>query len=170
VDNGVEYAGDAVAVRRQRVTGQTRDMRFRTTIELGGKTATGFAVPDEIVASLGSGKRPPVSITINGFTYRTTVAAMGGRCMIPLSADRRAAAGVSAGDEVEVDIELDVAPREVEVPDDFAAALAARPGARARFDAMSFTHRKEHVRAIEDAKTESTRQRRIDKAIEMLTG
>jgi hypothetical protein len=143
-------------------------MRFRSTIELGGKTATGFAVPDHIVESLGSGKRPKVTITINGFSYRTTIAPMGGRSMVPLAAERREAAGVAAGDEVDVDIELDVAPREVVVPEDLAAALDAHPAARARFDAMSYTHRKEHVRAIEDAKTATTRQRRIDKAIEAL--
>ena len=144
-------------------------MRITTTIELGGKTATGFPVPDDEITALGGGKRPAVSVTINGFTFRTTLGSMGGRAMVPLSAERRTSAGVAAGDEVDVDIELDLAPREVEVPADFAAALDAHPGARTRFDSMAFSHRKEHVRAIEDAKTPETRQRRIDKAIVTLS-
>src|SRR5690348_10377322 len=98
-------------------------MKFRTTIELGGKTATGFAVPDEVVGGLGSGNRPAVKVTVNGFTYRTTVARMGGRFMIPLSAENRTGCGVAAGDEVDVRIELDTEPRVVAVPPDFAAAL-----------------------------------------------
>lgn len=139
-------------------------MKFRTTIELGGKTATGFAVPDEVVEDLGSGRRPAVTITIGGFTYRTTVARMGGRYMVPLSAENRTGAGVAAGDDVDVTIELDTAPRLVDVPDDFAAALADA-GIRANFDRMSFSHRKEWVRSIEDAKSDATRQRRIEKAV-----
>jgi hypothetical protein len=139
-------------------------MKFRTTIELGGKTATGFAVPDEVVEHLGSGKRPTVKVTLGGFTYRTTVARMGGRYMVPLSAENRTGAGVAAGDDVEVTIELDTAPREMDVPDDFAAALTAA-GIRPTFDRMSYTHRKEWVRSIEDAKAPATRQRRIEKAV-----
>ncbi|MEA2844373.1 MAG: hypothetical protein QOJ69_2044, partial [Actinomycetota bacterium] len=98
-------------------------MRFRTTLELGGKTATGIRVPDEVVEGLGSGKRPPVRVTINGHTYRSTVAVMGGAFMVGVSAEERSKAGVAAGDEVDVDIELDTEPREVVVPPDFAAAL-----------------------------------------------
>jgi hypothetical protein len=100
-------------------------MRFATTIEPGGKTATGFAVPSEIVEGLASGKRPPVTVTIGGHTYRSTIAVMSGRFMIPLSAENRQAAGVGAGDKVEVDIELDTHPRVLEVPDDLAVAIAA---------------------------------------------
>ena len=139
-------------------------MRFRTTIELGGKTATGFAVPDEVVENLGSGRRPAVAVTIGGFTYRTTVARMGDRFMVPLSAENRTGAGVAAGDDVDVTIELDTAPRLVNVPDDFATAMT-EAGIRPAFDRMSFTHRKEWVRSIEDAKSAATRQRRIDKAV-----
>jgi hypothetical protein len=142
-------------------------VRFRTTIELGGKTATGFEVPPDVVDGLGAGRRPAVAVTINGYTYRTTVAVMGGRFMVPLSAENRAPAGVAAGDEVDVDIELDDRPREVEVPADLAAALDAA-GARARFDALSFTYRKEHARTVEDAKTDETRQRRIAKIVASL--
>ena len=93
-------------------------MRFETTIELGGKTATGFEVPDEIVEALGSGRRPAVTVTVRGHTYRSTVAVMGGRYLVPLSAEHRASAGVAAGDNVEVEIELDTAERVLDVPDD----------------------------------------------------
>lgn len=137
-------------------------MKFQTTIELGGKTATGFAVPDDVVEGLSAGKRPAVKITIEGHTYRTTVARMGGRYMVPLNAENRAGAGVEAGDSVEVGIELDTEPRVVTVPDDFASALG---DARAVFDRMSYTHQKEWVRSIEDAKSPETRQRRIAKAV-----
>src|SRR3954451_8431894 len=140
--------------------------RFTTTIELGGKTATGFGVPDEVVAALASGKRPKVKVTIGSYSYRTTVASMGGRFMIPLAAEHREGAGVSAGDEVKVDLVLDTAPREVEIPKDLAAALEKVPNARATFDAMAYSHRKEWVRSVEEAKKPETRQRRIDKCIE----
>ena len=143
-------------------------MRFRTTILQGDKTATGIRVPDEIVEALGKGKRPPVTITINGFTYRSTVAVMGGDYMVGVSAENRAGAGVAGGDEVDVDIELDTEPRVVTLPPDFAAALDAEPAAR------------QHVRRpldqqqglarlqVEGAKTDETRQRRIEKQIEAL--
>ena len=101
-------------------------MRFDATILLAGKSATGIPVPDAVVAQLGSGKRPAVVVTINGFSYRSTVASMRGEFMLPLSAERREAAGVAAGDEVEVELELDTAPRVVEVPVDLAAALERR--------------------------------------------
>src|SRR5689334_21934433 len=141
-------------------------MEFRTTSELGGATATGFAVPDEAVEALGSSKRPPVVIRIGTYSYRTTVARMGGRFMVPLAAEHRTAAGVAAGDEVDVDIELDTAPRKVDVPADLASALVAVPGAREAFDALAFTHRKEWVRSVEDAKKPETRARRIAKAVD----
>jgi hypothetical protein len=142
-------------------------MRYTTTVELGGKTATGLAVPPAVLEGLGSGKRPAVTVTIGDYTYRTTVGAMGGRAMVPLSAEHRTAAGVAAGDEVEVDIALDTAPRTVELPTDLAAVLDAE-GLRERFDALAFSHRKEHVRAVSDAKTEATRQRRIGKVLDAI--
>jgi hypothetical protein len=143
-------------------------MKFRATLELGGKTATGFRIPAEVVAALGSGKRPPVRVMINGYTYRNTVAVMGGVFMLGVSAEHRAAAGVQAGDEIDVELELDTAPREVAVPADFAAALDQDADVRRRFDALSYSHKLQHVLAIEQAKTAETRQRRIDKAISML--
>jgi len=143
-------------------------MRFRATVLLGGKTATGIPVPDDVVASLDGGKRAPVSVTIGGHTYRTTVTPMGGQFMIPLSAENRTAAGVAAGDEVDVGIELDTAPREVAVPEDLAAAVAGDAAAQASFDGLSYTHRKEWVRWVEEAKRAETRTARIAKTVESL--
>jgi hypothetical protein len=143
-------------------------MKFRATVELGGKTATGIEVPEDVVAALGSGNRPPVTVTIGGHTYRTTVARMGGRFLIGLNAENRTAAGVAAGDEVDVGIELDAEPREVEVPADLAEALAHDDVARANFDGMSYTHRKEWVRWIEEAKKAETRATRLAKTVESL--
>ena len=143
-------------------------MRFRATVELGGKTATGIEVPEDVVAALGSGNRPPVTVTVGGHSYRTTVARMGGRFLVPLSAENRTAAGVAAGDQVEVDIELDSGPREVAVPGDLAAALAQDDTARANFDGLSFTHRKEWVRWIDEAKRAETRATRVARTIESL--
>ena len=143
-------------------------MRFRTTIQQSGKTATGIQVPAEVVDALGAGKRPPVTVTINGYTYRSTVAVMGGVYMVGVSAEHRAGAGVAGGDEVEVDVDLDTAPREVDVPADFAAALAAEPEARRTFDGLSYSNRSWHVLQIEGAKTDETRQRRITKSVDSL--
>jgi bifunctional DNA-binding transcriptional regulator/antitoxin component of YhaV-PrlF toxin-antitoxin module len=143
-------------------------MRFRTTVRLGGKTATGIQVPVEVVESLGQGKRPPVQVTINGHTYRSTVASRGGQFIIPVSAAHREAAGIAAGDEVGVDIELDTEPRQVTVPTDFAEALEREPAAKQYFDSLPYSHQSRHVLAIEEAKTAETRQRRIDNAIRML--
>jgi Bacteriocin-protection, YdeI or OmpD-Associated/Domain of unknown function (DUF1905) len=143
-------------------------MKFRATVELGGKTATGIEVPEDLVAALGSSRRPPVTVTIGGHSYRTTVARMGGRFLVPLSAENRTAAGVAAGDLVDVDIEPDTAPREVDVPADLAEALARDDAARATFDGLSFTHRKEWVRWVEEAKKAETRATRLAKTVEAL--
>ena len=143
-------------------------MKFRATVELNGKTATGIEVPAEVVTALGAGGRPPVTVTIGGHAYRTTVARMGGRFLIPLSAENRTAAGVAAGDQVDVDIAPDTAPREVEVPADFAEALARDDAARATFEGLSFTHRKEWVRWVEEAKKAGTRSTRLAKTVESL--
>ncbi len=143
-------------------------MRFRTTIIQEGKTATGIRIPDQVVEALGSGKRPAVTVTINGFTYRSTVAVLGGAYMVGVSAEHRKGAGVSGGDEIEVEIELDTAPREVDVPPDFAAALDAEPRARATFEGLSYSNRSWHVLSINGAKTDETRQRRIAKSVDAL--
>lgn len=143
-------------------------MNFHTVVELGGKTATGIRVPPEVVAALGSGKKPAVRVTINGFTYRSTVAVYGGEFFLPVSAEVRAGAGIAAEDEIEVAVELDTEPREVVVPHDLTAALESEPEARRFFDALSYSNKRRIVLGIEDAKTAETRQRRIDKAIEKL--
>jgi hypothetical protein len=114
-------------------------MRFRATILTAGKTATGIPVPDDILEGLGGGKRPAVSVTINGYTYRTTIGSVDGRAMIPLSAENRAGAGAAGGDEVEVEIALDTAPRGVSLPDDFATALERDPAAKRTFDGHTIT-------------------------------
>ena len=144
---------------------------FRAVLELGGKTAAGIAVPPEVVTELGSGKRPAVTVTINGrHTYRSTVASMGGRFLLPVSAENRAAAGVAAGDEVDVTVELDTAPREVTVPPDLADALAEDAEANAAFEKLPYSHKQRHVLAIEGAKAAETRARRVAKCVEMLRG
>lgn len=143
-------------------------MKFRTTIVQSGKTATGIRVPDEVVASLGAGKRPAVRVTIKGHTYRSSIATVDGGPMVGVSSEHRAGAGVAGGDDVDVEIELDTAPREVEVPADLAAALAADSAARATFDRLSYSNRSWHVFSVTGAKTDETRQRRIAKSIEAL--
>jgi hypothetical protein len=148
--------------------GAPEPQTFRAEVELGGKTATGLEVPAEVVDALDSGKQPKVSVTVGSHTYRSTVFSRDGRFMIPLSAENREAAGVAAGDEVDVTVQLDTAPRVVEVPDDLAEALAASPKAKAAYEALSYSHQRAHVEPIVAAKKPETRERRIAKAIEML--
>jgi hypothetical protein len=143
-------------------------MRFHATIDLNGKTATGIRVPPAVVEQLGVGKRPAVSVTINGYTYRSTIAVMGGEFLLPVSAEVRAGAGVAAGDAVEVELALDEAPREVAVPHDFAEALASDAEAQRFFEGLSSSNKRRLTLAIEDAKSAETRQRRIAKTIDML--
>jgi hypothetical protein len=144
------------------------EMRFHTTILRSDKTATGIQIPDEVIEALGSGRRPAVKVTINGFTYRSTVAVMGGAYMVGVSAENRAGAGVAGGDEVDVDIELDTAPREVTVPAGLAAALDAEPAARRTFDGLSYSNKSWHVLQYTGAKTDETRQRRLSRSIDAL--
>ncbi len=134
---------------------------FHTTIKKSGGNATGIEVPPAIVESLGAGKKPPVLVTMNGKTYRSTVAVMGGVYMVGVSAENRELTGIKGSDEVDVTIELDTEPRTYELPDDLAAALAAKPGATEAFHASAPSKRKEFVRQVNDAKTQETRDRRI---------
>ena len=143
-------------------------MKFTTTLLQGGKTATGIRVPDEVMTALASGRKPPVRVTINGHTYRSTVATLDGQPMVGVSADNRAAAGIRGGDQIEVDIELDTAPREVAVPPALAAALAGDPAAKAFFDSLSNSQKSWHTLQVAGAKSDETRQRRIDKSMQML--
>jgi hypothetical protein len=143
-------------------------MKFRATVELGGKTATGMVVPQQVVADLGSSKRPAVRVTINGYSYRSTIAVMSGRFMLPVSAEVRQGAGVKAGDVVDVEVELDTAPRELTVPDDFQQALNADAEARRFFESLSYSNRQRFVLNVEGTKNPETRKRRIDSAITKL--
>jgi antitoxin component of MazEF toxin-antitoxin module len=143
-------------------------IRFKAQLQPRGPAAA--VVLDEAqVALVGEGaKRFPVVASVNGFTWRTTVTRMGGEYLVGLSRDVRQSAGVEAGDEVEVSLEPDGAPREVPVPEVLAAALAADPAAASAFERMDFTHRKEFARWISEAKREETRARRVVQALDMI--
>ena len=145
-----------------------RSASFIGTILLGGKTATGIEVPEEVVASLGSGKKPAVKVSIGSHTYRSTVAVMDGKFMLPISAENRTGAGVKAGDVVTVELELDTEPREILIPADFAEALDGDARAKKTFGSLSRSVKQWHVLSIEGAKTDETRQRRIAKSISSL--
>jgi hypothetical protein len=143
-------------------------MRFQATLLLAGKTATGIEVPPEVVQALDAGKKPAVRVTLDGYSYRSTIARRGERFLVGVSAEHREHAGVAAGDLLNVELELDTEPREVSVPADLAAALDADSKARAFFESLSYSQRKWYVLPIEQAKTPETRERRIRKAIGML--
>ena len=143
-------------------------MKFRAELELGGKTATGVEVPEAVVAALRSGKRPAVRVTINGYTYRSTVAPMGGRFMLGVSAEVREKAGVSAGDVVDVELKLDTEPRDVTVPPELAKALGRDKRSKATFESLSYSRKQRLVLPIEQAKTDATRKRNLDKAMDLL--
>lgn len=145
-------------------------MQFRTKVLQAGKTATGIEFPSKIVEALGAGKRPPVRVTINGHTYRSTVAVMGGKYMLGISAEVRAAAGVAGGDMVDVYVELDDAPREVSVPPALRQALSRKPTAKKAFEQLSYSKKRLYTVPIEKAKTEETRQRHLDRALHELGG
>ena len=143
-------------------------MKFRAVIELSGKTAAGVHVPPEVVAALGPSRKPAVRATINGFTYRSSVAVLGGEFMLGVPPEFRAGAGVAPGDEVEIELELDTAPREVMVPPDLAAAFRADPAAQRTFDALSYSNKRRLVEPITTAKAPATRERRIAKTVTLL--
>jgi hypothetical protein len=131
--------------------------------------AAAVVLDDDQVAAVGDGaRRFPVRVTINGYTWRTTVMRMRGEFLLGLSREVRERAGVEVGDRVEVDVELDLAPREVEMPAALTDALATSPPARSAFDALAYTHRKEYARWISEAKREDTRERRVERALAML--
>ena len=140
-------------------------MRFHTKLLQSGKTVVGVQVPDEVVAALGAGKRPPVRVTINGYTYRNTVAVMGGVFMVGVSAEHREKARVAGGDEVDIDIELDTQPRDLTLPDDFRQLLEREPAAKQSFESLSYSRKQALVVPIDQAKTPQTRQRRLETAM-----
>lgn len=145
-------------------------MQFTTTVLLARKTATGLPVPSSVIDALGSGKRPPVVVTIDGgYTYRSTVGVMGSQSLVPLSAEHREAAGIAAGDTVEVTLVVDTLPRTIDLPDDLAAALQDA-GVRAAFDTLSNSRQRALADPVSQAKAPETRARRIAKAVEALQG
>ena len=143
-------------------------VRFRGTILQSGTTAMGFEIPPEVVEALGAGKRPPVTVTINGYTYRNTVAVLGGAYMVGVSSAHRGPAGVQAGDVVDIELALDTAPREVQVPPELVAALDADPVARATFDRLSYSNKSWHALQVTGTNNPETRARRIEKSIAAL--
>ncbi|KQV14545.1 MULTISPECIES: YdeI/OmpD-associated family protein [unclassified Kitasatospora] len=144
-------------------------MKFRAHVE-PPEPMRGLEVPPEVVAALGGGARPPVTITLNGHSWQSRVALLRGRHLLGLSNANRQAADVAIGEEVEVEVELDTQPRIVVEPPDFAQALDDEPVARAAYDNLAYSHKREHVRAVESAKKPETRRRRIEKAIATLRG
>ncbi|MEV0097308.1 YdeI/OmpD-associated family protein [Streptomyces sp. NPDC050738] len=148
---------------------QEKTMKFRAFVE-PPEPMRGLEVPSEVVTALDAGVRPPVTITVNGHSWKSRLALLRGRHLIGLSNASRRAAGVVTGDEVEVEVELDTEPRVVVEPDDFARALDEAPLARAAYDGLAYSHKRMHVHAIESAKKPETRQRRIEKAVTALLG
>ncbi|WP_345479798.1 YdeI/OmpD-associated family protein [Amnibacterium soli] len=143
-------------------------VEYRTTMHLTGRN-TGIPVPPDVLEALGGGKRPAVAVAVNGYRFASTVGSMGGQALIPFSSERRAESGIGGGDELEVSLELDAAPREAAVPDDLAAALDGA-GLRAAFDALAPSRRKAHVVSVEGAKAAETRERRIAAVLTALGG
>lgn len=144
-------------------------IKLRAQLELRGKTATGFVIPESVVAELGSGKKPQVSVHIKGHTYRSSIASMGGEFMLPVSAEVRTNAGVNAGEIIDIELELDTEPREVTIPDDLKKALEENTEAKKYFDSLSYSNKRRLVIPVEDAKTPETRQRRIEKTVKLLS-
>ena len=143
-------------------------MRFRAELQATGGNTAGFQVGDEVVTALGGGGRPKVVVTVNGFEWRSSIARMGGSYWLGVSMERRAAAGIAAGEVLDVDVVLDTAVREVEVPADLAAALAAEPAAQAFWDGLSYSTKSWHVLQVTGAKTAETRARRVARSTAML--
>ena len=147
---------------------KNKKLKFATILLAAGKTATGIKIPDHIIEELGGGKKPLVKVSINGFTYRSAVAVMGGACMVGVNADNRAGANIKAGDKIEVTIEMDTEPRTVEIPKELQLVLNKNAAMKKKFETFSTTRKKSLTVPIFDAKTEETKQKRIIKAIEAL--
>ncbi len=143
-------------------------MQLRARIKATGKTAAGIVVPDAFVAALGPSRHPAVRVAIAGHTFRSSIASMGGVFMLPMTSETRAAAGVAAGDEIDLDIELDTQPREVAVPAGLRAALDQDGAASRAFDGLSYSNKRRLVIPIDLAKSEETRRRRIEKTVAAL--
>jgi hypothetical protein len=148
---------------------KSKPIKFHTTILQTGKNTCGIQIPSEVIESLGSKKQPPVRVTLKGYTYRSAVAVMGGKFMVGVSSENREAAGIQGGEELDVTIELDLEPRIVEVPKELKAALT-KAGAMKVFENSAPSMRKEYVRQVNEAKSPETRERRIAKIVEKLSG
>jgi hypothetical protein len=159
-----------MAAKKKSQSDDNPKIKFSTVLLQGGKTATGIKIPEEIITKLGAGKKPPVKVTINGFSYRSTVAVMGGAFMVGVSAENRKGANVAGGDKIEVTLQLDTEERIVEVPKDFQKALDKNTAAKKFFETLSYSKKQWLVIPVKDAKTEETKQRRIEKAINLLQG
>jgi bacteriocin resistance YdeI/OmpD-like protein/uncharacterized protein DUF1905 len=142
--------------------------RFKAIVELTGKTATFMEVPLDIPALFDGAKKPPVRVKIKDHVYRSTIAVYGGRYYLPINRDVKRATGVTAGDEITVEIERDAAKRVVDVPPDLKRALKTDKAAGASFEGMSYSHQKQYVDWIEEAKRAETRERRIAKTVHRL--
>lgn len=143
-----------------------KSVTFETTVAASGNN-TGIVVPDEAIDQLAAGKRPPVVVNVNGHEYRNTVAVMGGKHMISISAAIRNATGLKGGDPIRVTLTVADTPREVNVPADFAAALAADEPTGAFFEKLSNSMQRYHIDNVNAAKSAETRQRRIEKAVSL---
>lgn len=142
---------------------------FRTTLWAAGGNNVGIVVPEETVLGFGRGKRVPVVVTIDGdYTYRTTIASMGGRFLISFNAETRAATGKGAGDEIEVGLDVDDAPRTVDVPAELARAFEADPVAATAWSTLSFSKQRAHAESVSSAKSDDTRTRRVQNVLEAL--
>ncbi len=144
-------------------------LTFVTVLKQEGKTATGIEVPPEVVAALGTSRKPAVKVTLNGYAYRSTVAVMSGKFMLPVSAEHRQGAGVKACDPVTVGLDMDAEPREVSVPADLQTALEENPVAQERFGQLSYSRQRQHVLAVLGTNNPDTRTRRTAKVIQTLT-
>jgi hypothetical protein len=140
-------------------------MRLRLELRGGSGNTAGFVIPDEVVEELGGGRRPKVLVTVGPHTWRSSIASMGGQFMLGMSMENRAAAGVAAGDVLDVDVVLDTAERTVDVPEDLAAELAGDDALRATWDRWSYTRRKEAARGLTEAKKPETRTRRLQQVL-----
>jgi len=143
-------------------------LKFSTSLLQAGKTATGIVIPAELIEKLGAGKKPPVKVTINDFTYRSTVAVTSGEFMVGVNAENREGAGIKGGDKIDVTIELDTEPRKAEVPMEFKKALDKNEKAKKIFETLSFSKKIALIYPIAKAKKDETRDRNIEKALNIL--
>lgn len=140
-------------------------MKLRTVINSAGKTAAGIVVPDEFVEALGGGRRPKVRVTAHGYTFRTSIAPMGGVFMMPITNETRAGSGLAPGEVADFEIELDTEPRVVPVPADLAAALAEDAAAKAAFERLSYSNQRRLTIPIDAIKSPEARARRVERTV-----